>query len=653
MRKNILYYGHPDPLQPAYQLSAGPVTARFETGDGFLRSIHCNGVEILRGVYSAVRDHNWDTIPAYLSNLKIEIADSTFHVSFEVNCNAPHVDFYWEGNLFGSSDGTIAYRMNGVARKAFRRNRIGFCVLHPMECAGKPITVEHADGNATEGAFPTTISPHQPFFNIQTIIHKAATHLKTLVRFEGEVFEMEDQRNWSDASYKSYCTPLSLPFPAEVKEGDKVQQTVTIQPIIEESKTSVEILEPAPYIEISVDDKQGWPLPQIGLGDTSIGQPLSGEQIKRLSNLHPGHIRVDLNLSDNGYQETLKRVWNEAQQLDCALELALFVSDDCASEIYALCDTLKELQPELASFTLFHQNEKSTSEQWIDLARPILKSNFPEVPFGSGTNAYFTELNRERPAFDKLDFTSWSINPQVHAFDNLSLTETLSAQKAVAESAKDLAPNIQRVVSPVTLKPRFNPNATGPEPEPEPGELPSQVDVRQMSLFGAGWTLGSIKYLSEGEIERITYFETIGWRGVMECENGPPVPGKFHSIPGGVFPLYHVLADVGDFRGGSVLHLSSSGMFQVDGMVLQKGDALRILLANYTNQCQHVRIQCDAMSEYVLIRSLDETNAESAMKEPMAFRNSDGQLTQTQDNKLHLSLLPYAVVRIDNQKGGS
>ena len=37
----------------------------------------------------------------------------------------------------------------------------------------------------------------------------------------------------------------------------------------------------------------------------------------------------------------------------------------------------------------------------------------------------------------------------------------------------------------VTLRPRFNPNATGPEPEPRPGELPSQVDVRQMSLLGA------------------------------------------------------------------------------------------------------------------------------------------------------------------------
>ena len=30
----------------------------------------------------------------------------------------------------------------------------------------------------------------------------------------GDVFEMEDQRNWTDASFKTYCTPLRQPFPA-------------------------------------------------------------------------------------------------------------------------------------------------------------------------------------------------------------------------------------------------------------------------------------------------------------------------------------------------------------------------------------------------------------------------------------------------------
>ncbi len=73
----------------------------------------------------------------------------------------------------------------------------------------------------------------------------------------------------------------------------------------------------------------------------------------------------------------------------------------------------------------------------------------------------------------------------------------------------------------------------------EPGELPPQVDVRQMSLFGACWTAGSFKYLAEAGTQSITFYETTGWRGVMETEAGSPLPELFRSLPGTVFPMYH------------------------------------------------------------------------------------------------------------------
>jgi hypothetical protein len=99
-----------------------------------------------------------------------------------------------------------------------------------------------------------------------------------------------------------------------------------------------------------------------------------------------------------------------------------------------------------------------------------------------------------------LDLVCYSINPQVHAFDDCSLVETLAAQATTLESARSFVGSTPIAVTPVTLRPRFNPNATGPQPEPPPGELPPQVDPRQLSLFGAGWTMGSIKYLTEGGV---------------------------------------------------------------------------------------------------------------------------------------------------------
>ena len=282
----------------------------------------------------------------------------------------------------------------------------------------------------------------------------------------------------------------------------------------------------------------------------------------------------------------------------------------------------------------------------MTLARETLAGYEPKAKIGAGTNIYFTELNRSRPPLEALDIVAYTINPQVHAFDNASLVETLAAQATTATSARQFCGDRPLLVSPISLQPRFNPNATGPEPTPEPGELPPQVDPRQISLFGAGWTLGSIKYLAEtGAVASVTYYETTGWRGVMETAQGSALPQQFHSIAGGVFPLYHVLADVGEFAGGTVIQSTSSEPLQVDGLVLQKDDHTRILVTNFTAQAQQVFIH--PVQQQATVRYLDETNAESAMAAPAEFRATAGDLLTVTAGKLELTLRPFAVACID------
>ena len=96
-----------------------------------------------------------------------------------------------------------------------------------------------------------------------------------------------------------------------------------------------------------------------------------------------------------------------------------------------------------------------------------------ETLVGGGTRAYFTELNRATLPLDAMDVVSYTLNPQVHAFDNASMTETLAAQPETVRSARAIVGDRPLVVGPITLRPRFNPNATGPEPKPAPGELPA------------------------------------------------------------------------------------------------------------------------------------------------------------------------------------
>lgn len=230
------------------------------------------------------------------------------------------------------------------------------------------------------------------------------------------------------------------------------------------------------------------------------------------------------------------------------------------------------------------------------------------------------------------------------------MVENLEAQTVTVLSARQFIGDVPLVISPVALKRRFNPLATAPEPEPGPGELPRPVDVRQMSLFGAAWTVGSLKYLAEsGGVEDVTYYETTGWRGVMETESGSPLPDKFHSLPSAVFPLYHVLADLGEFAGGEVISTQSSDTLRVDGLAVRKDGRTRIIFANMTADPQQVTVR--HVGDRAWVRCLDETNAEASMLSSEDFRAQKGKLLQTSAGALKLSLLPCAIIRID--EGGS
>ena len=120
-----------DPSSGRIALAAGPLTMEFEPGSGFLRYVRLSDREVLRCIYVAVRDRNWNTIPPELSDLSVDCTNGTFHISFAVRCCQAEIDFQWQGEITGTADGTMDYRMDGIARSTFLRNRIGFCVLHP------------------------------------------------------------------------------------------------------------------------------------------------------------------------------------------------------------------------------------------------------------------------------------------------------------------------------------------------------------------------------------------------------------------------------------------------------------------------------------------------------------------------------------------
>jgi hypothetical protein len=386
-----------------------------------------------------------------------------------------------------------------------------------------------------------------------------------------------------------------------------------------------------------INDAQAFALPRIGLGTASHGQPLNGQEIERLKRLNLSHVRVDLRLLDDSYEDTLRRAADDARALGVPLEIALLFTN--RDELRAFVGLINEVQPRVVRWLIFDAKGTASPSEQLWLARHLTPYD-PSVPFGGGTNVDFVELNRARPSADLIDFTVYSANPQVHAFDNLSIMESPAALPVTVATARDFSGK-PVVVSPITLKRRSNPDATQPDSSLPPDQLPPAVDPRQMSLFCAAWTLAMLKYLGESGVDAVTLFETTGWRGVMETTAGSPLPDLFPSLPGEVFPVYHILADVGAFADSLVMPTVSSAPLRVVSLMLSQSDQMCVLLANLTHERQEVVLNVPGYRG--TLRTLDETNAEGAMREPEAFRERAGEPLDT----LACELLPYAIARID------
>jgi hypothetical protein len=146
-----------------------------------------------------------------------------------------------------------------------------------------------------------------------------------------------------------------------------------------------------------------------------------------------------------------------------------------------------------------------------------------------------------------------------------------------------------------------------------------------MSLVCAGYSAAAFKHLAEAGAAGVTFYETAGWKGVMETAEGSPLPTEFPSLPGSVFPVWHLLADLAEFRDGQVLPSCSSHPLQVEALALRGSGFTRLILVNLSATQQSVEIPAELAGLRRHLRLLDAASAEAAMENPEAFRSPLGQ----------------------------
>ena len=648
----------PPPIIP---VAAGPIEARFETREGMLRYVRCDGVELIRGVSAGGRDRTGDPVLPRTENVVVHPnngpatasnADCDFRIAFDAACQRDDIDFLWHGEVVGQPDGTITYAMHGRAQSTFFKNRIGFCVLHPIaECAGAACEIVPVEGLPYVGHFPALIAPHQPFQNIRAIRCRIDDQWAFETLLEGDVFEMEDQRNWTDASFKTYCTPLDLPFPAVIQEGATVRQQVTMRRIPTPPRLANAESRRPPVSAKSAEARSApsaWrQLPPIGLSVNDDAESAESTNVQRLQRLNLHFLRADLDFTRGDVAAKWEAATKLAESLQRPLDVSVTLGGHGDGELDWLASRCDSSGIRISHLYVFAIGERMSADRQLESARREFTRHGLAPRIVGGTDAYFAELNRGQIDAALVDGICYSINPQVHASDDASIMETLEAQGATVLSARSrFGPDKELCVGPITLRPRFNPNATAPLSTTVGDELPAGVDPRQGTRFTAAWTVASIGELTAAGADRLTYFEALGERGVIASPHGSSSRQQTRSGGPGVFPVYHVLADIGEMNGGQASFESTGRPPTCAILTLRLGTAVRVLIANLTTapQCIDFAHLAQSHGSFVRGRVLDETSEPEALARPESFRQ----------RWIHAPLVdrqvgPYAVATLDFQ----
>lgn len=353
----------------------GEVEFDFEPKSGYIRYIRIGSVELLRGIYSAVRKADWSTPENQLSDVNFRSSASGWTATWNAKVEQSEVKLEWSGSVkatLSENRVEIEYEFEGEGKSDFKSNRTGICVLHPRSHQGLKCEVEHNQGECDALTFPSMIKPDQPFKNVKAISLDVAPGIHVRTEFFGEVFETEDQRNYADASYKTYSRPQEWQKPFEIKQGDKIHQRVKV--VIDLASVKAEV-------KLQVHDGR---VPLLG---TFVTRALSEREQENLKSFELGCWLTGI----NGLAQTRQ------------LGGPVFLQSEIAS-------VPVELSPNDGICL-------SPPSEWQKLNKVRGAKRLSTATWA------FMQLNGSRPAFDEIEGSAWSVRPDIHLSDTLTSLE--------------------------------------------------------------------------------------------------------------------------------------------------------------------------------------------------------------------------------------
>ncbi|MFE7504725.1 hypothetical protein [Promicromonospora sp. NPDC057488] len=536
-----------------------------------IADVRYDGVLVLRSVRLVVRDDAWRTADLVVG----QVRDDADGLSVDVRTAAGGVDV--RGTIRVAAAGprlTVAWA--GAPAGDLLTNRTGLVVLHPPHVAGAALEVSHPDASVTRTRFPRAISPHQPARDIAALAwHDGGLDLRLDLR--GDVFEMEDQRNWTDASFKTYSRPLTLPFPYLLRAGAPLRQAVEVTASGRAVRARDQDDGPA-----VVRLRAAGIFPSVITSASTAGGPAPAVP-------PPGDaLLVELDLATTTWPAVLARAADPGLPLDVRLILPDDLPDHhlpaadavAVTSTAALAQAVAALRAlPVARIAAFSPTTHVAGAAEVSALRAALARTGTSAKVLGGVRAHFTELNRCHDLVPAdVDGLTFSTTPLFHSGDTEQLVESVAMQRLVAAQAVDLAAGRRPVhVGPVTLRPRFNDVA---EPHQDRRADPAHdADPRQSRAELAAWVVAGAAALAVPGVASIAWFEDQGPRGLV----GPA------GVPRPVAEPVRVLAGLA----GRELLSGASPDGRVWALGARDGAGTLVLAANLDRRARTVTVVVD------------------------------------------------------------
>ncbi|MBK6006853.1 hypothetical protein JJB11_12200 [Ramlibacter ginsenosidimutans] len=479
-------FGTDEALAESLELRAGSLIARLRGTR--LGPVTCEGHEVWHGIDFLYRDADWGTPAPAVDSLEHSQSADAFRARLRGSIAAAEIAFeiHIEADVR-----SVRYEATATMASDLATNRTGIVLMHPLAVCGRRVDVEHTDGRLSMSTFPTLIAPWPPFTLVRAVRHEYADGAWASCRFAGEDFELEDQRNNADASFKTYSRSNLMPRPYVLRAGTVLRQSVTLR------------IESTPAVR---REREGRPV-RVRIGEIagalpSIGTALSGADLRAaekhasaLRALAPAHLQLCLEAGQAVDALALGGLLDAAENAALHLEIRGLAEKDASAQLAYIAKSLEPIVPHAVAV--------------FPSTTPVLaaaRRAFPQCRIGGGTPFFFTQLNRIED-LGACDFLCFGTAAVVHGADDEEIMAGLQSLPAMTATLRERHGEVPVHVGPSGIGAWRSPLGAQPASDGTRRLALARRDPRTRGLYGAAWAVGYIAQFAQAGAQAITLFD--------------------------------------------------------------------------------------------------------------------------------------------------